>query len=170
MGIDLVDMQLIRQFNKGFRFLLCAIDIYSKYAWVFPSNSKKGITITNALQKKFNEWKHKTNKIWVDKGSENHNRSMKSLLQKNDIKMYSTHNEGKSVIAERLIRTLTWVSKNAYYIDELDDIVNKCKNTYHSTINMKPTDVKPNTCIDSSKEINNKDAKIKIGDIIRISK
>ena len=55
MGIDLVDMQLIRQFNKGFRFLLCAIDIYSKYAWVFPSNSKKGITITNALQKKLNE-------------------------------------------------------------------------------------------------------------------
>ena len=84
--------------------------------------------------------------------------------------MYSTHNEGKSVIAERLIRTLTSVSKNAYYIDELDDIVNKCKNTYHSTINMKPADVKPNTYIDSSKEINNKDAKIKIGDIIRISK
>ena len=111
MGVDLVDMQLIRQFNKGFRFLLCAIDIYSKYAWVFPSNNKKGIAITNALQKKLNEWKRKTNKIWVDKGSEIYNRSMKSLLQKNVIKMYSTHNEGKSVIAERLIRTLTSVSK-----------------------------------------------------------
>ena len=83
--------------------------------------------------------------------------------------MCSTHNEGKSVIAERLIRTLTSVSK-MHIILMNQMIVNKCKNTYHSTINMKPADVKPNTYIDSSKEINNKDAKIKIVDIIRISK
>ena len=75
--------------------------------------------------------------------------------------MYSTHNEGKSVIAERFIRTLknkiykyiTLISKNAH-IDKLDDIVNKYINTYHSTIKMKPVDVKSSTYIDSSKEIN----------------
>ena len=91
--------------------------------------------------------------------------------------MYSTHNEGKSVVAERFIRTLknkiykymTSVSKNVY-IDKLDDIVNKYNNTYHSTIKMKPVDVKSNTYIDSSKEINNKNPKFKIGDIFRISK
>ena len=74
--------------------------------------------------------------------------------------MYSTHNEGKSVIAERFIRTLkneiykymTSVSKNVY-IDKLDDIVNKYNNTYHSTIKMKPVDVKINTYIDSGKKI-----------------
>ena len=102
---------------------------------------------------------------------------MKSWLEKNDIEMYSTHNEGKSVIAERFIRTIknkiykymTSISKNVY-IDKLDDIVNKYNNTYHSTIKMKPVDVKSNTYIDSSKEINDKDPKFKIGDIVRISK
>ena len=109
--------------------------------------------------------------------NEFYNRSMKSWLEKNDIEMYSTHNEGKSVIAERFIRTLknkiykymTSISKNVY-IDKLDDIVNKYNNTYHSTIKMKPVDIKSNTYIDSSKKINNKDPKFKIGDTVRISK
>ena len=63
-------MQLISKFNKGFRFLLCVIDIFSKYAWVVPLKDKKGITITNAFQKILKESNSKTNKIWVDKGSE----------------------------------------------------------------------------------------------------
>ena len=102
---------------------------------------------------------------------------MKSLLQIIDIEIYSTHNEGKSVIAERFIRTLqnkiykymTSISKNVY-IDKLDDIVNKYNNRYYSTIKMKPVNVKLNTHINSSKEINDKDPKFKIGDIVRISK
>ena len=80
--------------------------------------------------------------------------------------MYSTHNEGKSVVAERFIRTLrneiykymTLISKNLY-IDKLDDIVNKYNNTYHKTIKMKPVDIKSNTYINSGKEINDKDPK-----------
>ena len=91
--------------------------------------------------------------------------------------MYSTHNEGKSVTAERFIRTLkntsykymTWVSKNVY-IDKLYDLVVKYNKTYRSTIKMKPVDVKSDTYIDSSKDINNKKPKFKIGDIVRISK
>ena len=90
--------------------------------------------------------------------------------------MYSTHNEGKSVVAERFIRTLksklykymTSISKNVN-IDKLDDIVNKNDKTY-STIEIKPFNVKSNTCITSSKKINDKDPKFKIGDIFRISK
>ena len=91
--------------------------------------------------------------------------------------MYSTHNEGKSFVAERFTRTLknkiykymTSISKNVY-MDKLDDIVNKYNNTYHSTIKMKPTDEISITYIDSSKDINNKDPKFKIGDIVRILK
>ena len=109
--------------------------------------------------------------------SQFYNRSMISSLQSNDIEMYSTYNEGKSVIAERLIRTLKnkiykcmiSVSKNVY-IDKLHDIVNKYNNTCHSTIKMKPVDVESNKYNDSSKEINNKDSEFKIGDIVRISK
>ena len=100
---------------------------------------------------------------------------MKSWLQNNNIEIYSTHNEGKSAVAERFIRTLktkiykymTSISKNVY-IDKLDDIVNKHNNIYHSKIKMKPV-VKSSTYIDFSKEINNKNPKFKIGDIARIS-
>ena len=155
----------------------CVIDIFSKHAWVIPLKDKKVITITNAFQKILKESNRKPNKIWVDKGSKCDNRSVKSWLEKNDIEMYSTYNEGKPVIDERFIRTLknkiykymTSISKNVY-IDKLDDIVNKYNNTYQSTIKMKPADVKSSTYIDSSKEINNKDPKFKIGDTVKISK
>ena len=102
---------------------------------------------------------------------------MKSFLQNNDIEMYSTHNEGKSVIAEIFIRTLknkiykymTSILKNLY-IDKVDGIVNKYNNTYHRTIKMIPVHVKSNTYIDSSKEINDTDPKFKITDIVKILK
>ena len=93
-------MQLISKFNKGFRFLLCVIDIYSKYAWVVPLKDKKGVSIINAFQNILKKSNRRPNKIWVDKDSEFYNRSMKSWLEKNDIEMYSTHNERKSVVAE----------------------------------------------------------------------
>ena len=80
-------MQLISKVNKRFRFLLRVIDIYSKYASVIPLKDKKGITITNAFQKILKESNRKPNKIWVDKGSEFYNRSMKSRFEKNDTEM-----------------------------------------------------------------------------------
>ena len=91
--------------------------------------------------------------------------------------MYSTNNEGKSVFAERFIRTLkskiykymTSISKNVY-INKLNTIVNKYNNTYHTRIKMKPIDVKDNTHINTNKEINYKDPKFKVGDYVRISK
>ena len=73
-------MQLKSKFNNGIRFLLCIIDIFSKYAWVIPLKHKKGITITNAFQKILDECNRKPNKIWVDKGSKFYKRSMNSLL------------------------------------------------------------------------------------------
>ena len=85
--------------------------------------------------------------------------------------MYSIHNEGKSVVAERFIRTLkymTSISKNVY-IDKLDDTVNEYNNTYHRTIKMTPVDVKDNTYIDFKREVNDKDPKFKVGDHVRIS-
>ena len=70
-------MQLLIKFNKWIPFLLCVVDIYSKYAWVIPLKDKKGITITNAFQKILDELGRKPNKIWVDKGNEFYNRSVK---------------------------------------------------------------------------------------------
>ena len=100
-------MQLIGKFNKGFRFLLCVIDVFSKYAWAFPLKDKKGVSIVNAFQKILKESDRcKPNKIWVDKGSEFYKNSFKKWLKDNDIEMYSIHNEEKPVVAERFIRTL----------------------------------------------------------------
>ena len=91
-GVDLVDMQLLSKFNKGFRFLLCVIDIFSKYDWMIPLKDKKDISIVNAFKQILKESNRKPNKIWVDKGSEFYNNSFKKCLQDNDIEMYSTNN------------------------------------------------------------------------------
>ena len=165
------------KFNKGFRFLICVTDIFSKYTWVIPLKYKKGVSIVNAFQIILKESNRKPNKIWVDKGSEFYNNYFKKWLKDNDIEMYSTNNERKSVIAERFIRTLknktykymTSVSKNVY-IDKLDDIVKDYNNTYHTSIKMKPVDVKDNTYIDFKKGVNDKNPKFKVGDQVRISK
>ena len=76
-GADLADMQLISKFNKGFRFLLCVIDIFSKYARVVPLKDKKGVSIIDAFQKILDDSNRKPSKIWVDKGSEFYNNSFK---------------------------------------------------------------------------------------------
>ena len=102
----LADMQLISKLNKGFRFLLCVIDIFSRYALVVLLKDKKGVSNFNAFQKVLDKSRCKPNKIWVDKGSELYNDIFKKCLKDNDIEMYSMHNEGKSVVAERFIRTL----------------------------------------------------------------
>ena len=148
-------MPLISKFNKGFRFLLCAIDIFSKYPWVIPLKDKKGASIV-AFQKTIDRSERKPNKIWVDKGSEFYNSSFKKWLKDNDIELPSIHNEGR--VAERFIRTLknkiyksmTSISKNMY-IDKLADIVDEYNHTYHRTIKMEPVDVKDDTYIDFKK-------------------
>ena len=94
-------MQLVRKFNKGTRFLLFFIDIFSKYAWIVPLKDEKGITITNALQNIIKESHRKPNKIWVFyKGS------MKSWIEKSGIEMCSRHNERKSVFLKDLLQPL----------------------------------------------------------------
>ena len=99
-GIGLADIQLINKYNKGIRNLLCAIDLFSKYAYVVPLKDKKGITIANGFQSLLENSKRKPNKIWVDQGSEFYNTHFKKWLKDNNIEMHSTHNERKSVVAE----------------------------------------------------------------------
>ena len=176
-GVDLADMQVLSKYNKGYRFLLCVIDIFSKYAWVIPLKGKKSISIVNGLQKIFKKSNRKPNKIWVDRGSEFYNNSFKKWIKNNDIEMYSTNNDGKSVIVERFIRTLktkickymTSISKNVY-INKLDDTVKDYNNKYQTSIKIKPADVKDNTYINFKKETNDKNPKFEVADHVRISK
>ena len=122
--------------------------MFSKYAFVVPLKDKKDVAIINAFQSIFDKSKRKPKKIWTDQGSEFYNNVFKKWLKDSDIIMYLIHNEGKSVVAERFIRTLknkiykhmTTISKNVYF-DVLYDIVDEYNNTYHKTIKMKPIDV-----------------------------
>ena len=139
-----------------------------------PLKDKKGITITNAFQDILDESNCKPNKILLDKCSEFYNRPMKLFSQNNDVEMYSTHNEEKSVVTERFIGTInnkihkymTSVSKNVYN-DKLDDIVDKyntikIKMNKYNTIKMKPVIVKSSSYIDSSKENSENLLKLKL--------
>ena len=174
-SVDLADMQLISKCNKGIRYL-CVSDLFSKYAWMVPLKDRKGVTIVNAFQSILNSSKRKPNKVWVDQGSEFYNSSFKRWLEDNDLEMYSTHNEGKSVVAERFIKTLkkkiskhmAAISKNVYF-NVLNDILDEYSNTYHRTIKMKPVDVRSDS-IEYNEESNEKDPKCKIGDHVRLSK
>ena len=129
------------------------------------------------FKKKISEGRKKPNKKWVDQGSEFYNQSFKDFLKINDIEMYSTFNEGKSVVAERFIRTLknkifkhmTAISKK-FYFDVLDDIVDKYNNTIHRTIKMKSIDVTDDSYAEYNKHFNKKDPKFKVGVHVRISK
>ena len=142
---------------------------------VYSFERYKGTAITNAFQKVLDESIRKLNKAWVDKGSKFNNGSMKPWLEKNAAEMYSTYNEWKSVVAERFIRTLkkkiykhmTSISKN---VNKIDDKANKYNNTYHSTIKMKPGDIKPSKYIDFDKNNDKEGPKFKVGDNFRISK
>ena len=156
-------MQLISKSNKEIKYLLCVIDLFSKYAWVVPLKDKKGVSIVNAFQSVLKISDRKPNKIWVDHGSEFYKNVSKKWLNDNDTEMYSTHNEGKSVVAEGFIRTLkhkifkhmATVGKNVYF-DALDDIVDKHNNTWHSSIKMKPKDVTNDSFAEYSEESNKK--------------
>ena len=170
-GVDLADMLSLSRKNKAIKYLLCAIDLYSKYAFVIPLKDKKGISIVNAFDKMIKQSNRKPNKIWVDQGGEFYNNVFEKWLSDNDINMYSTYNESKSVVAKRFIRTLknklykhmTATGKNVYY-DVLDDVVNKYNNTKHSTIKMKPIDVGDNNKRVYIDEHNEKDRRFKVGD------
>ena len=167
-GVDLADMQLLSKFNKGNKYLLCAIELFSKYASVNPIKDKKGVSIVNGSQKIISEGRE-TNKIWVDQSSEFDNNSFKDFLKINNIEMYSTYNEGKSVVTERFIRTpknkilkhMTAIA-NVYF-----DVYN---NTVHRTIKMKPIDVTSDFYAEYNEDFNKKDRIFKVGDHVRISK
>ena len=104
-GVDLANMQSLNKYNKENKYLMCAIDLFSKYPWVIPIKDIKRTSIVNAFQKLISKGR-KPNKIWADQGSEFYNNSFKDFLRINNIEIYSTYNVGKSVVAERFIRAL----------------------------------------------------------------
>ena len=177
---DLVEMQKFAKLNKGYRYLLTCIDIFSKFAWVIPLKDKKGITIKNALEKIFKQRKPKF--LWTDKGKEFYNKQVQDLLNENNIKLYSTNNsEIKSAVIERFNRTFKNMmykkfteNNNTIFYNILDELVNNYNNKYHSTIKMTPIEGSEKVNENKIKNIynfekTNKPGKFKIGDRVRLS-
>ena len=161
---------------------MCAVDLFSKYAWVVPLKDKRRISIVNAFQKTTSKsgeveskGRGKPNKIWVDQGGLFYNNLFKRFLKTNNIEMYLTYNEGKSVVAERFTRTLKdkkfkhMTAKNVYFA-VLDDIVDNCNDTVHRTIKMNSTEVTSNSYVECNEDSNKNEPKFKVGDRVRISK
>ena len=175
-SVDLADMQSFSKYGKGIKYLLCAIDLFSKYVWVVPLKYKRGITVFNGFQKIISKGR-KPNKICVNQDDEFYNNLFETFLKNSSIEMYLTFNKGKSIVAERFIMTLknqlfkhvTAVSKSVYF-DLLDNTVNKYNSTVHRTIKMKPIDVGSDSYAEYNEDSNENNPNFKVGDHVRIPK
>ena len=180
---DLVDMQPYSLWNKGYKYLLTVLDVFSKYAWVVPIKDKKGKTITNAFKVIIN--KRKPTYLWTDKGTEFYNSTFKDYLKENGITLYSTQNVEKSSVIERFNRTLKsemfkqfTIQNNTIYTEILPKIVEEYNNRYHNTVKMTPKEAskKKNESIAYLNSYHSgapqklKKLYFKIGDKVRISK
>ena len=184
-AMDLASMENIADDNKGFKFILCIIDVFSKYAWCIPLKNKSSSTVLDAVKKVVIDSGRIPTKIWVDQGSEFYNKLFQTWIKSKKITMYSTYGESKSVVAERFIRTirtnierLITETKSRDWVGNLDMLVDNYNNTKHSTIRMTPTEAsKPENEITVFNNLNLKPkrkeikkAKFKVGDQVRISK
>ena len=171
-------MQAFSKFNRGVKYLLAVIDVFSKYGWLIPLKDKTGKSVASALKTIFKE--RKPEKMWVDKGKEFYNKDVKDLTE-----LYSTENEEKSSVVERWIRTMKeemWkyftANSTNNFINVLSDLVKEYNNTRHSSIKMTPTKAsqKENELMvwrnlyPEHLEIYDIKPKFSVGDEVRISK
>lgn len=142
---DLQDLSRLSKHNKGYKYLLNVIDLFSRYAYSVPLKTKSAKEVTEAFEKLFDA--QHPNKLWADRGSEFVNNNFRKLLAKRNIDLYHVYNEGKACVVERFNRTLgeminrhMTAHKTKKYIDVLQILIDEYNNRYHSTIRMSPVD------------------------------
>ena len=171
-------MQAFSKFNRGVKYLLAVIDVFSNYGWLIPLKDKTGKSVASALKTIFKE--RKPEKMWVDKGKEFYNKDVIDLIE-----LYSTENEEKSSVVERWIRTMKekmWkyfsAKSTSVYMNVLSDLVKEYDNTRHSSIKMAPVkaskkenelEVRRNLYPEHL-EVYDIKPKFSVGDKVRISK
>lgn len=135
-GADLVEMQEWSKHNKGYKYMLNVIDVFSKFAWSIPLKDKTGLTVLNALKSIVEQFSRKPKKLWVDKGKEFYNKHFDDWLKLNKITRYSTFGEHKSAVVERFNRTLKekmWkqftATNTRNWINMIDDLIYNYNNT-----------------------------------------
>ena len=155
---------------------MCDVDVFTKYVWIRPLKDKKGKAVLNTIIEIVNESNHKPNKLWVDQGRDFYNKPKQEWLDNNDILMYSTHSEGKSVIADRFMKTLKakiykkiTANDNKSHLPYLNKLVDQYNNTYHHFINKKLINADYSASTQNI-ETNPKAPKFKVNDSVRIPK
>ena len=180
--IDLVDVQSFARDNNGYKYLLTCIDVFSKYAWVVPLKNKQGQTLVDAFRKILDEGRT-PHTVQSDKGTEFTNKHFQDLLKENNIHFFTTDNEPKAQIVERLNRTIKermwkyFTSKNTRkYIDVLDGMISAYNNKHHSSIDRSPVQVNAtnekevwNTLYGDLKKKGIKNQRFNVGDKVRLS-
>ena len=182
-GADLVDMRALSKQNSNHKYILMVIDVFSKYGWAEPLKFKTGVAVKIALEKIFKEQIPK--KIWADKGTEFYNQTVKSLLTKHNIDLYSTENEEKCSVIERwnrTIKTKLWKYFTANgthkYVDILQPLIDKYNNTKHRSIKMTPIDARKsenhdrvfkNLYLKKMEKLGEQTPKFKVGDKVRLA-
>ena len=182
--MDLADMQSLKDYNDGYRYLLVFIDVFSKYAWIVPIKSKTGPALVEAFKVILSSGR-KPHKIMTDQGTEFFNKSLQTLLKNEDIELFNTLNETKASIVERVIRTFKtkmWryftAKKTMRYLDMLPDLVYSYNHSEHCSIGRPPALVNSenedevfhtlyHNVLDNVQPVK---YKFKIGDQVRISK
>jgi hypothetical protein len=182
--MDLADMQSLKHYNDGYRYLLVCIDVFSKYAWLVPIKSKTGPSIVEAFKVILSSGR-KPQKIMTDQGTEFFNKPFQTLLNGENIQLFNTFNETKASVVERVIRTFKtkmWryftAKKTMRYVDMLPDLVYSYNNSQHRSIKTKPALVNAEneddvfhtlygSVFDNVQPVK---YKFKIGDLVRISK
>jgi hypothetical protein len=185
-GADLVEMQEWSKQNKGYRYMLNVIDIFSKYAWSIPLKDKTGLSILDGFKQIVKESERIPKKLWVDEGKEFYNKMMNEWMKENNIIRYSTHGEHKSVVVERFNRTLKEIMWKKFttentrnWINMLDKLLHSYNSDrIHSTIGMTPAEaslkkneqeVLQNT-LSKTRNISTSKVRFKVGDRVRLSR
>ena len=137
-------MQKYVRTNKGYRYILVVLDVFSRYAWASPLKNKTGIEVANAFNNILKNGR-RCKKLWCDRGTEFYNANLRRVLEENNIQIYSTHNEPKATIAERFIRTLRNKIESNYILtqttvwyDILPQLIHEYNTAYHHTIKTTP--------------------------------
>ena len=149
MAADLVDMQYFARGNKGFRYILMIIDVFSKYGYAIPLKNKTGAEMVKAFKQLWKSGMPDFRLLWTDKGSEFLNKPMKELLESRNVQIYWTENEEKSTVVERWNRTIKqWMWKyftkhrTGVYINILPQLIERYNTTYHRSIKCTPSDAR----------------------------
>lgn len=146
--MDLMDMNNVSQYNDGYRFVLVAIDVFSRYGWAIPIESKKADDVVKGLRGIFDSTTRRPATVRTDKGSEYVNAKVKHFFAKNNVHFTTTQNEVKANYVERWIKTIKGRLSRYFqendtfdYLKILPDVVNSYNNTYHRSIKKTPASV-----------------------------